>query len=436
MTDPREFQGHISPLSGDWTAPPPGFELLQPPPPAKGRGKLLAASAAALALVGGVATYTAVSSSSASGGAASPQKAISGMFDKLDKSDFAGALNALAPNERDAITRPLLSTFDSLKRNDVLRPNADLSHVAGVTFRAKGLKFAAKTLTVNDHVRIVELTGGTITVSADAAKLPLTADLLKAVHAPAASRGTTSTVDIGQEVEKSGKPIRLAAQRSGNGWFPSLLYTIADNAATSAGLTAPSPADRVPDLGAASADGAVRSIVTDLFQGDVRSALALTSPDELGVLHDYGKLIIERAGYPPAPVQVKGLRFSDSQTSGVTRVTLTALDLTVQGQDVAVTQNGSCFTVRAAGRTQKTCLTDALAQAEKQAVSGGMTTAERNAFTDLLSGVGKLGIDVTKTRGRYYVNPVRTYAGLLDQVLSGLKGDDAHLLLNLIARAS
>src|ERR1700760_2079947 len=142
-------------------------------------------------------------------------------------------LDDLPPGDRAAIDKPMQRTTDQLKRNDILRKDADLKKVDGVDVRSSNLTFAKDTIAVNDHVRIVQLTGGTITVTADLTKFPFTKDFLDVVRSGnGSSTKQSSTVDIGQKVKQTGKPVRIATQKVGGKWYPSLLYTIADNAVT------------------------------------------------------------------------------------------------------------------------------------------------------------------------------------------------------------
>lgn len=261
---------------GQWQQPVP----LSPAPP-KRRGKAIAAAAAAVVVIGGgVATYAAVSSGSAGGGSDTPKAAVQQLVTDLDNSDLVGLLNDLPPSERSTIGKPLQQTIDQLKKNDVLKPDANLSRVSGVTVKSTGLTFAPKTITINDHVQIVQLTGGTIAVSADATKAPFTSDFLHAVAPGGVSESHgTSTIDIAEVVRETGRPLRIATQKAGGQWYPSLLYSIADNLATSNGLQAPGPADRIPAHGGSSADAAVRSFITALLQGNVEQAAELLDPN-------------------------------------------------------------------------------------------------------------------------------------------------------------
>ena len=69
-----------------------------------------------------------------------------------------------------------------------------------------------------------------------------------------------------------------------------------------------------------------------MLEGNVEQAIALTSPDEDAALHDYGKLIVDRAHYSPAPVHINDIQFTDTAISGGTHVSLKSLSVTADGQ--------------------------------------------------------------------------------------------------------
>ena len=398
----------------------------------KGKGKLVAAAAAAVVLLGGgVATYAAVSSSSASGGAASPREAVQSAITDLGNSDLVGFLDDLAPGERDAIAQPFQDQVDTLKKDGIIRSDADLSNVDGVTVATSNITFAPQTIPINDHVQVVQLTGGTINVSADATKLPFTSDFLNSITANASPGSLTKhqTIDIGQYVRQSGKPIRIATQEVDGHWYPSLMYTIADNATTSAGLQAPTAADAIPAQGASSADDAVRNMIEALLSGNIEQAIALTSPEEDAALHDYGKLIVERAHYNAAPAHINDIQFTDTSITGGTRVSLKSLSMTTGGQTVQLTIDGDCVTVSAQGQTQHLCASQLF-----QMFSLGGTSlppAQEKALNDLFSGISKIGLATSQVDGQWYVDPVRSYFDLSNTLLSGLTKDDVHNLIQL-----
>jgi hypothetical protein len=412
---------------------------LTPPAKPKGRGKAVALAAAAVVVIGGgVTTYVAVSSSSDAGGSSSPTAAVQKLVTDLNHSDLVGLLDDLPPGERDAISTPFQKAVGQLKKNDVIRPDADLSKVGGVTVNATGLTFAAKTISINDNVQIVQLTGGKIALSGDAAKAPFTSDFLQAVAPGGLSANTngSQTLDIGSVVRSSGKPIRIAVQRSGGKWFPSLLYTIADNATTDSGLSAPPASARIPAVGGSSADDAVKSVVSALLDADVERVAELLSPDELAVVHDYGKLITDRFHYSPTHVQLKDIEFADSSSGSTTRVTLTSLDMVnSDGSELKIVIDGSCATVTIDRQTKRLCSADLVKEFGNEGPFGRpLTAAQRTALGDLLAGITTtVGLDVSQTDGKWYINPIRSYFDLANALLSGLEGGDAKALLSLFS---
>jgi hypothetical protein len=417
---------------GDAWAPP-----TPPPPSTSHRGRLIGASAAVVILAaGGVASYVAFSSADAAGGAASPQAAVERVVTDLNNSDLAGFLDDLAPGERDAISAPFNDAVHKLQGSKVLRPDTDLTKLNGIDVSATGFTYADQTIAINDHVQIVQLTGGTLHVSADASQLPFTSDFLHAVapHGMPADSKVAKTVDIGAEVKRTGEPIRIAAEKVDGGWYPSLFYTVADNATTAAHLTAPSPADRIPDAGAGSADDAVRQLIQDLAGGHLQQALGLFSPDELGVIHDYGQLIVDRAHLPAAPVNIKDIQFTDTPVSGGVRVDVKSVSVAgPMGMTMTMAIDGSCFTMTAGPHTQRFC-TGQLAALLSRGLAGvgrALTDRQRTALTDLFSGLTQLGIDTSQVDGKWYVNPVRSVLGLAGALLSGLKGNDLLVLARL-----
>jgi hypothetical protein len=434
-------QPYSTPSPGQpWAAPyqpadAPGEPYgLAPAPKPKGHGRLIGLSAAAVIILGGgAATYVAVSSSSSSGGASDPKAAVQTLVNDLNNADLLGVLDDLPPAERVAVGKPLQQTFAELKRSGIVRQDASLSHVDGVTLRLSGLTYGS-TITVNDHVRIVQLTGGTFTANADASKLPLTRDFVHAI-APNGLPASNGAVTVNLADRARRHPIRIATQRVGDTWYPSLLYTIADNVTTSAGLQAPSASDRIPAQGAASPDEAVRTLVNALLAGDLSKAIGVLSPDELAALHDYGKLIIDRVRYPAPAVTIKTLTFTDTQNSTGVGVALKSLDLVVNGQEFAVTVNGSCFDITAQGQSQHLCAQDIVHQILGSGLGGPLTAGQQQALTDLFSGIKNLyGMQTTEVGGQWYVNPVRSILDEFHALLSGLKPGDAEQLISIFAQ--
>ena len=401
------------------------------PPPKKGRTRgIIAAAAAVVVIGGGVGTYVAVSSSSgAGGGASTPQAAVQTLVSDVDNTDLIGVLNDLAPGERSAIATPFQQQFDDLKKNGVIDSGASASHLAGVTLDASDLKFGTPK-TINDHVQVVPLTGGTIHVSADATKLPFTKKFLDLIDDGQMSGQTKvdKTIDIATVQRKTGQPVEVATQKVDGKWYPSLFYTIADYATRAAHVSA--PGTPLPAVGAASADDAVHSMLDDLLSGKVQQAIELTSPDELQVLHDYGSLIVSKAHYHAAPFEIGSIQFTDTNVDGGTRVSLKSLTASSGGsQAVTVTIANNCVSVTLQGSAQKFCASNAIAEIEQSGMS--LTGPQKTAIGHLFEAVSSIGVDTSETDGQWYVNPVRSYFDLSGEILGKLQSGDLQALIGL-----
>lgn len=418
--------------------PPPGAPWGAPPPqPPKRHGKLIAATAAVIVLAGGgIATYVAVSDSDSGTGAASPKAAVNSIVDDLNNSDLLGALDDLAPGERDALAQPARDEIAQLKRLNVLSADADAGHIAGFTFKAHDLTFAKQTVEINDHVQVVNLTGGTLQVGADAAKFPFSREFLKAAfpHGLPAGNKQTQHVDIGQVIqqERDGKPIRLATQRVGDKWYPSIFYTVADQMS---GQTVPAPSSAIPAKGASSPEQAVQSEVKALLNGDFRRAIELISPSELGALHDYGGLLLQSAGAAPhASVTIQTLDLTTTKISGGERVGLKKLILrTSSGEQISIAVNGKCADLGTNGKTQHVCadqlINKLLAFVHEYGGAAAPSPSTVQALSRVLTGLTKIGVDTSQTNGQWYVDPVRSMLDVTNSVLSALQDND---IINLI----
>ena len=432
------------------------FETLPTSAPRARRGRLWASLAAVAVLAaGGTATYVAFAAGST--GSGSPQAAVRQVLDDLHRSDLIGVLDDLAPGERAAFAGPVQDDIASLKRLGVLTSAADPSAVGGFSFSTTNLTFG-RSVVVNDHVQIVRITGGTVDLSADAAKFPLTQRILGLV-----SHGTPTQ----SEHHTITRPIRLAAENVGGHWYASLFYTEADHAA---GYRVPTASDGIPAEGASSPAAAVETMARSLLGGNLRRALALISPDELGAVHDYGAMILRAApGYRSVPVSISAL---DTATTGISgggeRVTVKKVTLSYAGQQIGVALANGCAQVSAGPVHERVCAATALSRftqlfgaicssgfgsgSASTSLSGGVTTSiarsgrsngscaaphltsgQQRALRDLLTGFTSLGIDTAQVGGSWYVTPVRTIADAGATLLAALQGDDIFQLASLAA---
>lgn len=433
-----------------WTPPveppPPAeqpYSLMPPPPAPRRRGKWLAAVTAAVVVAGGgIATVMALSDSSSEHGAASAREAVQNLVSDINDSDVIGMLEALAPPERIALADPLIKDFDQLKRTHVLSSDADLRHLSGAGAKFSGLTFGGN-ITINDHVQVVQITGGTLRVDTDLSKLPLSSDFLKAIGLEHGLSGTHSaTVNIADAVRANhGETIRVAAEKVGGRWYPSLLYTIAYYAVDSSGLPQPSASDAVPAKGADSPVDAVKTLVSALLGGDIPGAIGVTSPSEDAALHDYGGVIIKQVGssYPAAPVTVDRLELHS--TAGPDGTQLVQLDgFSAQVADlgqVSLEIDGDCVRLTMHGGMQRMCVDREmrmLTQMFKQFSGKPLTAAQQQALKDLSSSnnlIGSGGIVTSQVDGKWFVNPIQTFGDGTTSLLQQFQGNDLLELIGL-----
>jgi hypothetical protein len=414
-----------------------------PPPQAaapKRRSRTVAAVVAVLAVAAGaVVTVVALGDAGSSGGAASPQAAVNNVVSAINDSDVLGMLDALAPAERRAIADPLVKDFAELKRTHVFSADADLSHLDGASATFRGLTYGSD-ITINDHLRVVQITGGTLHVDSDLSRLPISSEFLKTLGVGGLSGTRSQTVDLAKAVrENHGKPIAVAAENVDGGWYPSLLYTIAYYAVDAAGLPQPSAADAIPAVGANSPEEAVRQLVYALLGGDVTGAIKLASPDELAVLHDYGGVLLRQigGGYPAAPVQLDQLDLTtESGPDGSQLVSLHGFAARVDnGGQVAMQLDGDCVQLTFGDHTQRMCsdqITRQLDQLFDHLTGRPLTAGQRQALNDF-SGVSSLGggIVTTQVSGQWFVNPIQTFLGGTTSLLERFQDNDLLELIGL-----
>ena len=411
----------------------PSFEPL-PQPPRRPHTRLLVSLAALVVLVGGAVTSY-VAFAGADTGASSAQQAVQRVITDLEHADLVGLVDDLAPTERAALSGAVTSDIAALKRLGALSPAANPAAVSGVHFAVTGLQYG-KTIKVNDHVQLVQLTAGTIDLSVNAAQLPFTERLLGlANHADPTPKHLSIT-----------HPIRIATQLEDGHWYASLFYTLADRAAHQ---QLPTASDNIPATATGTPTDAVQNFVHAVFDRDFRTAISLVSPSELAVVHDYGAMVVKAAekSHQP-PVQLQSLDLTSAPISGGVRVKVHDATLTIMGFHVSATLDKGCLKLDAGFLSKQICADNAADQLGsllgllcKGSSSGSssspacrlppMTDAQKAAVGDLVSGLFNVGIVVTHEGNGWYIAPVRTLADASTTMLSALRGDDLFQLAGL-----
>jgi hypothetical protein len=401
------------------------------PPKRKKTGLIVGSSIAALALIaGGVVAVVALNQTSVNEGSADPQAAAFKMVSAVGNADVAGLLTSLPPAES-ALLRDLnTQATEEFKRLDVYKKDADPDKVAGLNIKTNNLRFDdAHKQEINDHLAINMLVDGTIELNSDMSQLPLTQKFIDLAFPKGmdTKAGTSKPIDIGKQVAKTKKPIRIATVKVDGQWYPSIFYTIADYALQDA--KKPWPKQPVAARGASSPGDAVRGVADAALDANLERVIELMPPDELGALHDAGPVLLQAiAGKTkPTGAKINKLDTDTNSVTGGTKVTLKELDIEADGDRVHVTRKGDCYEATFQNETNKLCATDA----SKQLGGSKMPAGAKQALTHLTEGLFKngLGVVATQVDGKWYVSPGRSFFEIVLTALRSLQPQDIEALI-------
>ena len=440
---PPPTQGFPAGQGQPWT----GQQPAQPPPAAKNRKPIIiTAVAVVVALVGAAAVYFFAirdSNTDVATGSSSPQQSVDALFKTLGNSDPIGIADQLDPAEAALFTDLNSDVIAELKRLEVLSSEASADKMTGTTIKVDGLTMQDQTETINDHVQIVKLTGGTVTVSSDPNSIPLSDSFKQQFGSEIdAAQPESQTVNIADAVaENGGEPIRVATVKRGDNWYVSLFYTIADNAVHAEGLPNPTQAQFIAPEGSKSPEAAVDALIDRGSKGDLKGVIALLPPDEMGVMHDYGQLILDQSDAGDLTTEMSDLGFEVgpitydvTDVTGGKKVSFKSIELTADGQTVSIERDPAegSVTLTAPGEspitlnesTIDTYLSDAIGSDELDAQ--GLDIVKRE-FKQLIG----LGVVTVNVDGQWYVSPVRSFSDIFLSLMKGLEPGDVEYLIEL-----
>ena len=453
---PYPNQGY--PNQGAQPQPQPGFAQPEvpatPPGNRRARGRtavVVTVAAVVIALVAGTGLwYFGFRETKSAGGQDSPQAAVSAVLTSLSQKDPVGVADQLDPAEASLFSDLNGELLTELKRLDILSPSASATTLTGSKITVTGLTFGSDPDQINDHVTVVKLTGGTVVVATDPSSLPLT-DKIKDAAGTALARvePKSKTYSIADEVKKAGRPIRIATVEHDGKWYPSLFYTAADNWAQEAKAGNPTKADYIAPAGGSSPEDAMTKLPTAATSGNYDGVIALLPPQEMAVMHDYGKLItgqIPAAAKSAVPSAAVGnATWNVSDVAGGKLVSLKTLTITAGEQRITVAHDpgAGSLTVGVAGQPAITLDKNSIADFVSNAMnsSGGLGTESGSAAKmdpKLAKIIGQefeqltnVGVVMTQDNGQWYASPVRSYAQIFVGLLKGLQPADVDYLLSL-----
>ncbi|SDM69057.1 hypothetical protein [Allokutzneria albata] len=399
------------------------------PRPRRRTGLVAGAIVGVLALVGGgVALAVAMQGSGAPG--SSPQSAVSGLVEALNKNDTVGVLDRVHPAEAKAFRDLALTSAAEMKRLEVLRADADaLRMSSGVKAEEVGFD-AEPEERITDRISVVKLVKGRVSMTDDPAQTPYTEKFLKLIEGvPGASVTQTSTVDIADVVRRTGKPVRIATVKVGDAWYPSLYYSVADFVLQLTGRSWPK--ETIPAVGAATPEQAVRELVTAAVDGNTRRVIELLPPTEMAVAHDIGNaLVVQLSGEVPSDTKLVELQTETKDIPGGKRISPRKIVLETGGTRISLARDGDCVNIDTSEGKRVACLDQMLAGVEEAAAEDGVQLSE--AALRAFQGIGRnlldIGVATVEENGKHYLSPTGTINELF---LTFLRGLDAKSLAEL-----
>lgn len=424
--------------------PPTGMPSGMQPPAKKNRGAMvITVVAVVVALVaGGGFYYFAHRDTKSAGGQASPQEAVNAMLVSLSQKDPVGVADQLDPAEASLFADLNGELLTQLKRLEIVTPSASATSLSGSKVTMTGLTYGSDPDQINDHETVVKLTGGTVTVATDVAQLPIT-DKIKTAAGTALARiePKSQTYDIADEVKKLGHPIRIATVNRNGKWYPSLFYTAADYWAQEAKVGNPTAADAIPAVGASSPEEAMNDLLTYSTSGQYDKIIALLPPQEMGVMHDYGKLI---TGKIPAANRsaINSVKFSNeswntSDVAGGKLVSLRTITVSTGDQKVTVARDATAgsLTVTVPGQPAISLDKDTIGSYLAKAMGSGSSSPMDPQLVKIVGQefqqVIGVGVVMTQDGGSWYASPVRSYAEIFVSLMKGLQPSDIDYFISL-----
>jgi hypothetical protein len=360
------------------------------------------------------------------------------LLGSVNQQDPLGLADQLDPTEAHLFADMTGDIFDQLKRLGVINKDVDKAAATGVKITTKDLTFADQPISINDHLSIVQLTGGTVTVQTGAGTFPFSQKILDAFPELAqTSQPQTETVDIAKQVAEQGHPFRIATVNRDGKWYPSLFYTAADNWAFET-IGPDYKLDPIGNAGGSSPEDAMNKFLDAAMSGDPSSIISVLSPDEMGVLHDYGKSMIGSNTVPSAD-DLAGVKLSDvswavSDVTGGKKVSIKNLTITTPDGAYTIARDPAAgsVTISLPGQGSVNINQDNIDTWLDKNGAADLDPQIRDIIKREFPKVIGLGVVMVQGGdGKWYVSPLRSFSDVLTSLLSGLEAADIDYFIKM-----
>jgi hypothetical protein len=392
-------------------------------------------------------------------GASSPNQAVEKVFQSLADGDLLGVAAQLAPSEAGMTADLTGDMLDQLKRLEIVNSSATADQLYSLTITSKDLTLAPTPIPINDHVQVVRITGGTLTVDGIGGTDALTPKIRAAMPDLADVAPSTATFDIATQTAETGNALRIATVNVDGRWYPSVAYTIADNAAfTSIGPDYAARLAPIAAAGAATPQQAMDKLLQALVAGDTEQIVSLLDPGTMGAVHDYASLAFADSGRclwnglltgsganpatggacEPLDVQVASATWTTTAVTGGQKVAIGSLTFDTPDGQMTITRDPSVPSMTITGLGEKPIVIDPSDVPDFFATLSGTfgvdLSGESGQVTDIvareLEQVLNLGVIMVQgADDLWYTSPLHTYSDVVVSLLRGLQPADIDFFL-------
>ena len=423
-------------------------------PESEGRSGRRGLSAARIGLIVGV---VALALAGVAGGlviagrdSSSPEGTVRDLFTALDNEDLIGVGQVLDPTERELVVDTLTTSWEELKRLQVIDSGAELTSPEWIDLQFSDMEFTVENL--DGDLAWVEFTG-TSNLSADPSRFPFGSFVDRAVArlAPDAGNWRQDLEPVPSSTQEFDGG--LAVVRRDGRWRVSIAYTIAERLRRDAGLDLP-PADQalVP-VGADSPGGVVQALIGAVNDLDPVAAIRVVDPDEASAALRYAPLYVDQlesaADSARSFLEDQGVSYSiqaDSETferDGRTYVTVVPnlLEFSVEGEGgVTVRRTPECLKVETSGSFEDPSIPQDVCLEELLGEMGGFGLTPLEGGLGLLPGSGsglpadgpRQGLEVIEVDGEWYLRPLHTVTDSWLDTLMSLQPEDLDSTLDVL----